>query len=113
VIVRPLWLGIVFERSRHNVGFSLYNAVGKLSKNELDQLQYWLSEEGTPRSGATQHRKWTCLMPIPRECYVVYGINATFLLCAAISVSNFLETCEFSKATEYTSLLLRREYIQI
>jgi Ras-related GTP-binding protein C/D len=65
VIVRPLFLGIVFERSRHNVGFSLYNAVRKLSKNELDQLQYWLSEEGTPRSGATKHRKWTCLSQVP------------------------------------------------
>jgi Ras-related GTP-binding protein C/D len=38
--------GSVSKGSRYHAGISMYNEVGEFSKKELDQLQYWLPEEG-------------------------------------------------------------------
>jgi hypothetical protein len=37
----------------------MYNASGELSKEELDQLQHWVPEEGLESSRATHVRKWS------------------------------------------------------
>jgi hypothetical protein len=43
----PLFcVGSVSKGSRYHAGISMYNEVREFSKKELDQLQYWLSEEG-------------------------------------------------------------------
>jgi hypothetical protein len=37
----------------------MYNASGELSKEELDQLQHWVPEEGLESSRAAHVRKWS------------------------------------------------------